>query len=424
MVSSDEAVHSDTHSEHAMMPASEEPLGDAPSETAALLENKSTDGDKSLRMDRIAIIISVALAILIIVGLAAAVFAGAAVYLIATNLPHHEAPVHHPFTVKARRLYDHPIITSADSDWDFNYNAALYEMPDGTWALAVRTQNLNGQGTYGVGPSYVVHSKALSGGFSKWSHIDDNANIMLSPTSATYQALGCEDPRVWRHPKTKQYHMLYTAVHEASDGRPSDLGTVIARLAHATSTDGKIWDLHGEVWGDEAWSKSGALMLDEKTNKGYLLWGDKSICVATTDDFHTFTRTDVCPIATRENSFDSELVEAGPPPMKLSNGDWFFVYNSARAGFPSPKPGYALQYNLGWAVLDGKDPTKVKARAEEPILTPYYDWETADTPGNPGLTPNVVFVEGWRSAGTNSFEVIYQGADAAIGLMTINVEIN
>ena len=34
-------------------------------------------------------------------------------------------------------------------------------------------------------------------------------------------------------------------------------------------------------------------------------------------------------IQTREASFDSLLVESGPPPMELSSGDYIFFYNSA-----------------------------------------------------------------------------------------------
>jgi predicted GH43/DUF377 family glycosyl hydrolase len=45
----------------------------------------------------------------------------------------------------------------------------------------------------------------------------------------------------------------------------------------------------------------------------------------------------------REDHFDSALVEAGPLPLKLSDGNFLFLYNSARAGYPSPKPNWDLQ---------------------------------------------------------------------------------
>lgn len=40
-------------------------------------------------------------------------------------------------------------------------------------------------------------------------------------------------------------------------------------------------------------------------------------------------------ITPRPNMFDSVLVESGPPPLKLTNGNYFFIYNSARYGYPS-----------------------------------------------------------------------------------------
>ncbi len=45
-------------------------------------------------------------------------------------------------------------------------------------------------------------------------------------------------------------------------------------------------------------------------------------------------------IEVRKDKFDSELVESGPPPVKLSDGNYFFIYNSARKGFPSPRPDW------------------------------------------------------------------------------------
>jgi predicted GH43/DUF377 family glycosyl hydrolase len=62
----------------------------------------------------------------------------------------------------------------------------------------------------------------------------------------------------------------------------------------------------------------------------------------------------ICITKVRNNSFDSVLVEAGPMPLPLSDGNYLFIYNSARKGYPSKKPNWDMQYNVGWAVLDGK----------------------------------------------------------------------
>ena len=96
----------------------------------------------------------------------------------------------------------------------------------------------------------------------------------------------------------------------------------------------------------------------------------------------------------RNDSFDSNLVESGPTPLRLKTGDFLFVYNSARDGYPSVKPGWTLQYNLGFAILSGSDPTQIIQRTDQPILSPELEWEIGNTSDHRYLTPNVVFLEG------------------------------
>jgi hypothetical protein len=110
----------------------------------------------------------------------------------------------------------------------------------------------------------------------------------------------------------------------------------------------------------------GALLLsDEVFHKHYLFWGDHDICIATTENLIHYTNTvptlhvmsdlqrqersnsrvcvcvcvvfDVdageqgkCLLNTRSDKFDSVLVESGPEPMRLSDGNYLFLYNSAR----------------------------------------------------------------------------------------------
>lgn len=122
----------------------------------------------------------------------------------------------------------------------------------------------------------------------------------------------------------------------------------------------------------------------------------------------------------RPDNFDSHLVEAGPPPIKLQDGNFLFIYNSARSGFPSPKPGYSLQYNLGFAIIDGQSGA-ILQRSSEPLLSPELPWELGKAPFL-GLTPNVVFCNGMESLGGDSFVIYYGGADSVIGSATVIVE--
>src|SRR5258708_6603138 len=63
-------------------------------------------------------------------------------------------------------------------------------------------------------------------------------------------------------------------------------------------------------------------------------------------------------LASRARSFDSQVVEPGPPPIITPQGI-FLVYNGADDN---------LLYSTGWVLIDKKDPTKVLARAEKPVF--------------------------------------------------------
>lgn len=109
-------------------------------------------------------------------------------------------------------------------------------------------------------------------------------------------------------------------------------------------------------------------------------------------------------------------------PLRLSDGNYLFLYNSARDGYPSPRPGSTYQYNVGYAILDGTDPTKILQRSIEPLLSPHMGWEIGEPPFL-GLVPNVVFLEGWLPLGTDTFLAFYGGADSVIGAGIVRVTI-
>src|ERR1700756_4792270 len=99
-------------------------------------------------------------------------------------------------------------------------------------------------------------------------------------------------------------------------------------------------------------------------------------------------------LSSRPGSFDSQVVEPGPAPVILPSGI-FLVYNGADD---------KLIYRTGWVLFGKKDPTKVLARAGEPMFMPEHEWEKV------GQVPNVVFVEGLVRDG-NRWLFYYGGAD-------------
>ena len=74
-------------------------------------------------------------------------------------------------------------------------------------------------------------------------------------------------------------------------------------------------------------------------------------------------------------------------------------------------------------ILDGKDPTIIKQRSDVPLLTPIYPSERGVEPYTCNV-PNVIFLEAARTIDTNTFEVYFGAADAALGSAVIEVIIN
>jgi predicted GH43/DUF377 family glycosyl hydrolase len=240
----------------------------------------------------------------------------------------------------------------------------------------------------------------------------DETSIVFGPSDTT-DSWGTEDPRMAYNEQDNTYYMFYTAYN----------GSAIF-LSLATSpnpTDENMWTRHGPVFPSLPGSKSGALLISDDVNEkpNLLFWGDSSIRVASSDDLTNWPDEGEVIISTREDNFDSQLVEAGPPPLKLSNGDYIFFYNSASLGWPNAE---GSAYHPGWVILDGDTPSVVKYRCEEPLLSPQFNFEFGVDPYTCNA-PNVVFLEAAKSLGNDTFQVFFGGADAVVGTATVVVEI-
>lgn len=216
---------------------------------------------------------------------------------------------------------------------------------------------------------------------------------------------------------------FYTAVSKISNGDWR------AQLALATcETDcltKENWLYHGPLFPDIFWSKSGSLLIHNDTHR-YLFFNDSNIAIAETRDLLNYTLTNHFLLHTRSDYFDSELVEAGPEPLKLSDKNYLFLYNSARrTNTVNPKPNWTLEYNLGWTILNGENPTEILARSDQPLFSPELDWEKCDNSSSDwtdrGLTPSVIFVEGWKQTAEDTFLIWYQGCDSTIGLAELKL---
>jgi len=337
-------------------------------------------------------------------------------------------------------------------------------------ALLLRCQdNVKPSDPYSVGPSYMalaVEDASFPSGSQRFVPVK-RSDVVINAT-LPYENFGTEDPRIVYDAATGVYTLLYSAV-------ASDSGGLTSRLALATTRDPRnisAWTKHGPIIANNdkpdpknplspySWSKSGALLQAPAGQKSLLIFGDSTIepgmqTAAPSDDFLSYKYNSTIFIHVRDNKthFDSALCEAGPAPLPLGTSQanesdaasstppfYFFLYNSARGGFPSAKPGWDLQYNVGFALLDGPDPATILLRSEQPILSPELGWETGVKPWL-GLTPNVVFVEGARLAthddvhtasesrvrradGSTVDKIVawYGAADSTTGAFTVTVE--
>lgn len=121
-----------------------------------------------------------------------------------------------------------------------------------------------------------------------------------------------------------------------------------------------------------------------------------------------------------ETAWGNPHVEAGPPPLKLSDGNYVFFHNSW-GGKNVPPPGY----QPAWVILDGKDPTHILARAPKPMWTPNdYPWMAGTDKGALCNVPQVAFLEAAHIVEDkkDTFRVYYGGSDAVVGTAVVTFE--
>lgn len=106
-----------------------------------------------------------------------------------------------------------------------------------------------------------------------------------------------------------------------------------------------------------------------------------------------------------EQDWESKKIGAGPPPIETREG-WLLIYHGVDE---------EETYRAGVALLDPREPWRVKARLPEPILEPEEEYERV------GDVPNVVFPEGAVLIG-DELVVFYGAADKYCCAASINID--
>lgn len=208
---------------------------------------------------------------------------------------------------------------------------------------------------------------------------------------------GCEDPRIVKN-EAGGYVMTYTAY----DGK-------LARLAVATSDDLKHWTKHGLAFGAadsgryaDVWSKSGSIVArwvggtpQAVRIKGsyWMYWGESDLFLATSKDLIHWVPvrqpdgTFLSVLRPRRGSFDSRLVEPGPPAILTDDGIRL-IYNSCNDAVHGDTALPSGTYAAGQALFAADDPARLLKRSSTYFFKPERPFEIT------GQVNNVCFLEG------------------------------
>ncbi|HVS92389.1 MAG TPA: glycoside hydrolase family 130 protein [Mucilaginibacter sp.] len=199
------------------------------------------------------------------------------------------------------------------------------------------------------------------------------------------QTFGVEDCRVTF--LEGQYYLTFTAVSESG-----------VAVGMKTTADWKNFRSHGLILPPH---NKDCAIFEEKINGLYYMLhrpssvdlGGNYIWLAESPD-GTHWGNHQCIIKTRAGKWDSARVGAGAAPIKTEKG-WLEIYHGATLEH---------RYCLGAFLLDLKDPSKVIARTDEPIMEPLETYETS------GFFGHVVFTNGHIAEPDGDTITLYYGA--------------
>jgi predicted GH43/DUF377 family glycosyl hydrolase len=315
---------------------------------------------------------------------------------------------------KFERLSKEPVLGPRAGKFDDAgaFNPTATRLSDGRTIVLYR-----GQDKHGV--SRVGYAESVDGIYFK---VDDQP--VLSP-SGTEDQDGIEDPRLSRDPLNhKQWLLTATAYNKTAEA---------AQLVGYSSTDAdlKHWRRAGTIvpcgqgkW-NVHWTKSGAVVTDDngvplKIKRRYWMYymgdakdgHDQMGVVSSANGVDWKDATDKPVLSHRPGMFDSKVVEPGPHTLITKDGI-LLIYNGADD---------SLTYRTGWALFDKSDPTKLIARAEQPLFEPEAEWEKKNASKEVYQAPNVVFVEGIVPDGHGGYRVYYGCADSYVGVAQTRLE--
>lgn len=229
---------------------------------------------------------------------------------------------------------------------------------------------------------------------------------------------GCEDPRLVEM-EDGTYAVFYTQYHR----HPGDPWMVTVGVA--TSPDLVHWTKIGPVvaalpdGGTFMPRKSASLVTEirdgrlvaTRINGRYWLYvGEHTIDLLSSEDLRTWTLVRRQVLQPEAGTFDSGLVECGPPAVLTSKGI-VLLYNGKNASHDTRDPSLKPEtYSAGQVLFDASDPSRVLGRTAKPFLKPELPWEASGQ-----YVAGTTFIEGLVRFHDRWF-LYYGSADSFVGV--------
>lgn len=270
----------------------------------------------------------------------------------------------------------------------FNPGAVVYK--DET-LLLVRAEDMRGF-------SHLTIARSKDG---KTNWRIDPAPTLLPDKNIREEIWGIEDPRIVWLEDVGKYAITYVS---HSMGGP--------QISLMLTDDFKTFDRLGPLLPPEDKDASlfprrigGLFMLIHRP----IIRGEAHIWLSCSPDLKHWGEHRIL-IPVRPGWWDAHRVGLGPPPVETSAG-WLVIYHGVRV------TASLSTYRLGLALLDLKEPWKIKCRSQEWIFGPRENYERI------GDVPGVTFASGAVvNEQTNEYRLYYGAADSTVALATADMD--
>lgn len=291
-------------------------------------------------------------------------------------------------------------------------NPILEPKPENSWESRMV---FNTAAIYMDGKVHLVYrARGLDGGVSRFGYTSSNDGlnfnerldypIFYPDPDNDFECMGVEDPRITNI--EDEIYMLYTA-YGFVPGISRRVSQVQLGMTSINVDDfvNRKWNWSERIYPLFRVDDKNSFIFPEKIGGKYVMYHriPPHIWVSYSEDLHEWKHHEI--VMKSEFEWEYFKIGGGSPPHKTKKG-WLLIYHAVDRNFT---------YQLGMAMAELNDPTKIIWRHKEPVLIPEEDYEKH------GEVPNVVFTCGSVVIDGTLF-VYYGGADTVIGVATAEID--